>query len=88
MKSGVMRERAEAELTALANDSSIAAAGALGPEGALAPNVHTLVRAVGLQEYGTESVRTLLLILLGAVSFVLVIRRGTARSGREAVFSE
>src|SRR5947209_7955230 len=28
---------------------------------------------VGLQEYGTESVRTLLLILLGAVSFVLLI---------------
>src|SRR5439155_1125244 len=28
---------------------------------------------VGVQEYGTESVRTLLLILLGAVSFVLLI---------------
>ncbi len=42
-------------------------------EGALAPNVRTLARAVGLQEYGTESVRTLLLILLGAVSFVLLI---------------
>src|SRR5204862_5076301 len=28
---------------------------------------------VGLREYGTESVRTLLLILLGAVSFVLLI---------------
>ena len=42
-------------------------------DGALAPNVRTLARAVGLQEYGTESVRTLLLILLGAVSFVLLI---------------
>ena len=31
------------------------------------------MRAVSLQEYGTESVRTLLLILLGAVSFVLLI---------------
>ena len=41
--------------------------------GAFAPNVRTLARAVGLQEYGTESVRTLLLILLGAVSFVLLI---------------
>src|SRR5262249_32920557 len=29
--------------------------------------------AVGLQEYGTESVRTLLLVLLGAVSSVLLI---------------
>ena len=73
MKSGVTQERAEAELTALVNDPSIAPAGALGHEGALAPNVRTLARAVGLQEYGTESVRTLLLILLGAVSFVLLI---------------
>jgi len=73
MKSGVTQERAEAELTALVNESSIVPAGALGPEGALAPNVRTLARAVGLQEYGTESVRTLLLILLGAVSFVLLI---------------
>ena len=73
MKPGVTQERAEAELTALVNDPSIAPAGALGPEGALAPNVRTLARAVGLQEYGTESVRTLLLILLGAVSFVLLI---------------
>ena len=73
MKPGVTQERAEAELTALVNDPSIAPAGALAPEGALAPNVRTLARAVGLQEYGTESVRTLLLILLGAVSFVLLI---------------
>src|SRR5947208_4085297 len=73
MKPGVTRERAEAELTALVNDSSIAPAGALAPAGAFAPNVRTLARAVGLQEYGTESVRTLLLILLGAVSFVLLI---------------
>jgi putative ABC transport system permease protein len=73
MKSGVTQERAEAELTALVNDSSIVPAGALAPAGAFAPNVRTLARAVGLQEYGTESVRTLLLILLGAVSFVLLI---------------
>jgi len=73
MKSGVTQERVEAELTALVNDSSIVPAGALAPEGALAPNVRTLARAVGLQEYGTESVRTLLLILLGAMSFVLLI---------------
>src|SRR5687768_12382501 len=73
MKSGVTQERAEAELTALVNDPSIVAAGAFGPEGALTPNVRTLARAGGLQEYGTESVRTLLLILLGAVSFVLLI---------------
>jgi putative ABC transport system permease protein len=73
MKAGVTQERAASELTALGNDPSIAAAGALAPEGVLAPNVRTLVRAVSLQEYGTESVRTLLLILLGAVSFVLLI---------------
>ena len=73
MKSGVTQERAEAELTALVNDSSIAAPGALGMEGARASNVRTIARAVGLQAYGTESTRTLLLILLGAVSFVLVI---------------
>ena len=73
MKSGVTQERAEAELTPLVNDSSIVPAGALGQEGALAPNVHTLARAVRLQEYGTKSVRTLLLILLMAVSCVLLI---------------
>src|SRR5882762_5967658 len=64
IKSGVTQERAEAELTALVNDSSIAPAGALGPAGALAPNVRTRARAVGLREYGAQSVRTLLLILL------------------------
>jgi predicted permease len=73
MKSGVTRERAEAELTALANDPSIAPTGARAAAGAFAANARTLARVVGLQEYGTESVRTLLLILLGAVSFVLLI---------------
>jgi putative ABC transport system permease protein len=73
MKPGVTQERVEAEVTALANDSSVVPAGALGMEGAPAPNVRRLARAVGLQEYGSESVRTLLLILLGAVSVVLLI---------------
>jgi predicted permease len=73
MKSGVTPARVEAELTALVNDSSIVPAGAFGTEGALARNVHTLARVVGVQEYGTRSVRTLLLILLAAVSFVLLI---------------
>jgi putative ABC transport system permease protein len=73
MKSGVTPARAEAELTALANDASVVPTGALAPEGILAPHVHTVARTVGLQAYGTESVRTLLLILFGAVSFVLLI---------------
>jgi predicted permease len=73
MKPGATQERAEAELTALVSDPSIAPAGALAQAGAFAPNARTLARTAGLQEYGTESVRTLLLILLGAVSFVLLI---------------
>ena len=73
MAPGATRERAEAELTALLNGSSIVPAGALAPAGAFAANARTLARTVGLQEYGTESVRTLLLILVAAVSFVLLI---------------
>src|SRR5262245_21661747 len=73
LKSGVTRERAEAELMPLVNDPSIAPVGALAMAGAFAPNARILARAVGLQEYGTQSVRALPLILLGAVSFVLLI---------------
>jgi predicted permease len=73
MKSGVTQERTEAELTPLVNDPSIAPPEALGTAGTRAPNVRTIASTVGLQEYGTESVRPLLLILLGAVSFVLLI---------------
>jgi predicted permease len=73
MKSGVTRERAEAELTALVNEPSIAPAGALTNAGIFAANARTLARTVSLQAQGTESVRPLLLILLGAVSLVLLI---------------
>ena len=73
MRADVTHERAEAELTALVNDPSIAPAGALAPEGVRAPNVVARARTVGLQEYGTAPVRRLLLVLLGAVSFVLLI---------------
>lgn len=73
---GVTRERADSELTSLVNDPSIAVAGAQGMEGALTAGVRTRARIVGLQEHGTESVRVLLLVLLGAVSFVLLIACG------------
>ena len=73
MKSSVTQKHAEAELTALVNDPSIAPAGALRPKAYSRRTSARLRSAVGLQEYGTESVRTLLLILLGAVSFVLLI---------------
>jgi predicted permease len=73
LKPGLTGARAEAELTALVNDPSIAPAGALGSEGARASNVRTVAHTVALQEYGTAPVRTLLLILLGAVSCVLLV---------------
>ena len=73
MKSAVTREHAGAELTALVNEPSIAPTGALTPAGIFAANARTLARTISLQQQGTESVRPLLLILLGAVSFVLLI---------------
>jgi putative ABC transport system permease protein len=73
MRPGVTRERAEAELSARAGEATLAAAGALAPAGAFTPDARTLARAIGLQQHGTESARRLLLILLGAVSFVLLI---------------
>ena len=72
-KSGMTRERVEAELTTLVNDPSIAPIGALAMAGKFAPDARTLARPVGLQEYGTKGMRTLPLILLGAVLFVLLI---------------
>jgi predicted permease len=73
MTPATTREAAEAELSALLADPSLVPVGALAQAGAFAANARTLARTVGLQEYGTQSVRTLLLVLLGAVSFVLLI---------------
>jgi predicted permease len=67
MKPGVTHERAQAELTALSNEPSAREA-ALKP-----PNERALALVSGLQEYGSAQVRTLLLVLLGAVSFVMLI---------------
>jgi putative ABC transport system permease protein len=73
MKSGVTQGRAEAELTALVNDPSVVPVGAVAQAGAIAADGRMLARVAGLRDYGTGSMRTLLLILLGAVSFVLLI---------------
>jgi predicted permease len=70
---GTTRERAEAELTPLVNEPSIKAIGALAPAGRFEADARTLARITSLQEYGTESVRPLLVILAGAVAFVLLI---------------
>ncbi|HEV8497295.1 MAG TPA: ABC transporter permease, partial [Gemmatimonadaceae bacterium] len=76
LKSGETPERASAELTALVNDPSIAPVGARAMAGSFTPTARVIARAVELREYGTQSVRTLPLILLGAVSFVLLIACG------------
>ncbi len=73
MRSGVTRESAAAELTALVNGPGVMSVAAVTQGGSFTPNVRTLAHVVGLQEYGTDSSRTLLLILLGAVSVVLLI---------------
>jgi putative ABC transport system permease protein len=73
LKAGVTQERASAELTTLVNEPSIKPTSALAPEGRLAPNVRARALVVGLQAYGSQAVRALLLMLLGAVSFVLLI---------------
>ncbi len=73
MTPGMTKDRAISELTVLVNDPASATGSARGPEGAPAADVRTIARVTGLQEHGTESVRPLLLVLLGAVSFVLLI---------------
>ena len=73
MTPGTTPDGAAAELTALVDGSPIVPAGALAPGGAFVANARTFARTVRLQEYGTQSVRPLLLILMGAVLGVLLI---------------
>jgi len=73
MKAGVTEARAEAELTELANAPGVVPVGTLASAGAVAADGRMLARVTNLQEYGTDSARLLLLILLGAVTFVLLI---------------
>src|SRR4051812_26909168 len=72
MQPGVTQGRAEEELTALLKDPSIAPLGALAQAGIFTAGGRTLARVASLRDYGTDTVRVLLLILLGAVSFVLL----------------
>ena len=76
MKPGVTEEQTQAELTALLSDPSLIPAGAMSQAGAFSATARTIARTVGLQRFGTESVRTLLLVLVGAVTFVLLIACG------------
>ncbi|HEY1107869.1 MAG TPA: ABC transporter permease, partial [Opitutaceae bacterium] len=73
LRPGVSREQADAELTTLVNGSSIVPPGAMAAAGAIDPALRVVARTAGLQEYGTGSARTLLLVLLGAVALVLAI---------------
>ena len=73
MKPDTTQARVEAELTSMINDPAFAVAGALGMEGAVSADTRAMARTVALQAHGTESVRLLLLVLLGAVAFVLLI---------------
>jgi putative ABC transport system permease protein len=73
MKPDTTPERVEAELASLLSDSSLIPAGVVAQAGTFSSSARTFARTAGLQEYGTESVRTLLLILVGAVTFVLLI---------------
>jgi len=73
MRPGVTLSRTESELTALLKDPSIAPVGALATAGIISASGRMIARVGGLQANGTDSIRPLLLILLGAVCFVLLI---------------
>jgi putative ABC transport system permease protein len=73
MAPDVTREQVRAELTTLLNSSPIIPAGTIAAAGEYKTGARALGYVTGLQEYATGSTRALLLILLGAVSFVLLI---------------
>ena len=68
LKPGVTVERAQAEMTALVQTPADGGAGG-GPK----PSTRTVAQVISLHEHTVGPVRRLLLILVGAVAFVLLI---------------
>jgi predicted permease len=73
MRPGSTEERVATELTALANAPGVVPVGTLASAGAVEPGGRLLATVTSLQNHNISNVRTLLLILLGAVSLVLLI---------------
>lgn len=73
LRAGATEPQAEAELTSLLADRSLIPTGTVTAAGRLDPQSPIVVRTPRLQHYGVGPARAHLLMLLGAVSFVLLI---------------